>query len=148
MLYARGVAIFEHSAGAVILTEEQGELFVALLHTDKDKWVFPKGNIQKGEEAKETAKREAQEEIGFRGQLTFIAPLGSHQYFYRLKGDKEVRLKRVSLFLFKASGMGFLSPQREEGFLEAKWVPVNEAKEKITFEADREALTKAKTLWG
>jgi len=146
MLYARGVAVFEHSAGAVILAEENGELFVALLHSDKDKWVLPKGNMQEGEKAEETARREAGEELGFRGQLAFIAPLGSHQYFYRVKGEKEVRLKRVNLFLFKARSRGFLSPQKEEGFLEALWLPLSEAREKLTFNDDKKALDRAEEL--
>ncbi len=129
------------------MTEENGELFVLLLHTDKDKWVFPKGNIGPGERREAAAEREIREETGLAGDLDLLGTLGSHQYFYRVKGEKEVRLKRVELFLFKASRKAALAPQLGEGFVEALWVLVHEAKAKLTFEADKEALKKAKELW-
>jgi 8-oxo-dGTP pyrophosphatase MutT (NUDIX family) len=141
------VAVFEHSAGGVIMTEKDGQLLVAVLHTDKDKWVFPKGNIAENEEPEETAEREIKEEIGLPNKLELLSSLGSHQYFYRIKGDREVRLKRVHLFLFRASQPGALTPQSEEGFVEALWLPFNEVKDKLTFPQDKEALLKAKELW-
>ena len=141
------MAIFEHSAGGVVIAEENNKLFVLLLHTDKGKWVFPKGNIAPGEEKEKTAEREVREETGIRGNLILLGPLLSHQYFYRMKGEKEVRLKKVELLLFRAEKRESLSPQLKEGFWEALWLPLEEAKKRLTFEADREALKKAKELW-
>src|SRR4051812_40309822 len=48
----------------------------------QDQWVLPKGHVEKGEDVRHTALREAMEELGVCGQLSEYEFISSH-----LQGD-------------------------------------------------------------
>ena len=54
----------EHSSGAVLYTEEQGEIRYILVQERNGNWGFPKGHIEAGESRRQTALREIREETG------------------------------------------------------------------------------------
>ena len=54
----------EKSAGAIIFRESNKGIQYLLLFGDKIGWGFPKGHIDAGEEPKDTAIREIEEETG------------------------------------------------------------------------------------
>src|SRR3989338_10070131 len=82
----------ETSAGAVVFRKDK-EIKYLLLHYGAGHWDFPKGNIEKGEQEKETVKREIQEETGI-AEISFAEGFKERiKYFYRREGrliSKEV----------------------------------------------------------
>ena len=55
----------EPTAGGVIFRRNQkNEVEILLIQDSKDRWTIPKGHIEEGETAQETAKREIGEEAG------------------------------------------------------------------------------------
>lgn len=59
----------EHSSGAVLYTEEQGEIRYILVQERNGNWGFPKGHIEAGESRRQTALREIREETGLHARL-------------------------------------------------------------------------------
>lgn len=57
-------------------------------------WIFPKGHIDPGEDARLSAVRETQEEAGLVGNLDDVNPLGSYAY------QKGGRIHEVTVYLF------------------------------------------------
>ncbi|MDP1171465.1 NUDIX hydrolase, partial [Klebsiella pneumoniae] len=49
-------------------------------------WSLPKGHIEQGETAEQTAMREVEEETGIQG--TVLAPLGSIDYWFVTEGRR------------------------------------------------------------
>ena len=76
----------EFSAGGVVFRRQKtaGNNVAFLLgkHSGYHKWVLPKGLVEKGESAEETAVREVAEEVGVEGRITDLAPLGTVEYYY------------------------------------------------------------------
>lgn len=54
----------ERSAGIVLFRDDSGKKLFLLLHYPSGHWDFVKGRIEKGEQEKEAAIREAREETG------------------------------------------------------------------------------------
>ena len=78
--------LYEKSAGAIVFMREGGKVkFLLLKKTDF--WDMPKGNVEKGEDELETAKREAKEEAGL-DDLKFMDGFKEKvHYFYRREGQ-------------------------------------------------------------
>lgn len=83
-------------------------------------WDFPKGKLESGENNKEAALREVQEETGVDG-LRISKELPNTYHIYRHK-NKWI-LKLTYWFLMYSDFTGTLVPQSEEDILEAKWIP-------------------------
>ena len=75
----------EVSAGGVIYREQQGQIYIALIHVPR-RWGLPKGHVEPGERIDETAVREVREETGLRGKIQ--RKLGSISYTYRAKSKE------------------------------------------------------------
>ena len=86
-------------------------------------WALPKGHVDPGESAEQTATREVWEETGLRA--TLVAPLGEIRYVYQFRGQRI--FKRVHFFLFRYHS-GVLGDIQHEGQRvevdEARWVPL------------------------
>ena len=79
----------EHSSGAVLYTEEQGEIRYILVQERNGNWGFPKGHIEAGESRRQTALREIREETGLHARLEgdFSQTI---RYWMRKGTEKEV----------------------------------------------------------
>lgn len=66
----------EFSAGGVLLKGNQ----VLLIKSPSGVWTFPKGMVEEGEDLKDTAIREVQEETGVKGEV--LQKIGEIEYFY------------------------------------------------------------------
>ncbi|MCX6810838.1 MAG: NUDIX domain-containing protein [Candidatus Berkelbacteria bacterium] len=123
-----------NKAGAIVRKIENGEVYILLLHLIKhDFWSFPKGHIEEGESAEDTAKREILEETGL--VINITKPLGIAKY-------KDIDGNEVNLNLFLADiESGELV--EEEGH-ELVWLTVDEATEKLTYPELREFLSDKK----
>lgn len=91
----------EKSAGVIIFYVEDGKPLYLLLKYQRYgrvHWGFVKGNIDKGETEEETAKREAEEEAGFK-DLVFLPGFKESQHFFFQTDKKELVSKDVIFFL-------------------------------------------------
>ncbi len=128
----------ETSAGGLVVTGLDGprtNLCAALIgRTDRRGrllWSLPKGHIEQGETAEQTAMREVEEETGIRG--TVLASLGSIDYWFVTEGRRVH--KTVHHFLMKCLG-GELSDEDVE-VTEVAWVPLAELKSRLAYADER-----------
>jgi 8-oxo-dGTP diphosphatase len=124
------------AAGGVVWRPGPRDVDVAIIHRPRyDDWSIPKGKLAPGEPEVEGAIREVMEETGYRVRLG--RPLGEVRYL-KASGDI-VRPKVVHYWAMDAAG-GSFAPTREVDDL--RWLPVDEAKELVTHDHDRDVLTR------
>ena len=92
------------------------------------KWDLPKGKLEVGENIKECAIREVQEECGASG-LRIINALQDTYHIYEINGIKI--LKRTYWFSMHTDSKCSLEPQIEEGITEVVWVDKEQIAEKL-----------------
>lgn len=98
---------------------------------------LPKGHPDGDETADQAAAREVREETGLTAEL--IEQLGDVEYQYERKGRRVS--KRVAFFLFEYRS-GDLADHDHE-IEEARWMPLAEAAEELTYEGEREMVRRA-----
>ena len=125
----------EISAGGVVVNN--GKVIVVFQEKTQT-WALPKGHVDKGESVEETARREIYEEAGI-ADLTFVKKLG-----YYIRGTKKHPKikKRISLLQFTTT-QNKLKPIDPEN-PKAKWVPVNEVANLLSYEEDKNFFLKIK----
>jgi len=104
-------------------------------------WALPKGRIDAGESAPETAVREVREETGVEGRL--VEKLGDVRYVYTWDGERIFKV--VSFFLLRAGRgrIGEIDESMRIEVAEARWLPLAEAPRLLTYGGEREMATKA-----
>jgi bis(5'-nucleosidyl)-tetraphosphatase len=97
---------------------------------------LPKGHPDGDESPLEAAVREVREETGV--EAAPIEKLGEIEYTYeRKRGPVD---KRVAFWLFEYRS-GELNPDHE--IAEARWMPLDQAAESLTYEGEREMVKRA-----
>lgn len=131
----------ERSAGMVLFRDEAGKKMFLLLHYPSGHWDFVKGRIEKDEQPKEAAVREAREETGIT-DIEFVDGYEERiQYSYQYDG-KTVR-KEVIFFLAKTNTSAITLSDEH---LNSTWLEFDDAYRKITYKNARNLLAKSKTL--
>lgn len=133
----------EKSAGVLIFRREgTAILFLLLFKKYKTEyWDLPKGNIEKGEEPRATAEREAAEETGITA-LTFIPGFEEKlKWVYRLEG--QLRFKTVTYFLAETTTSEVIISQEHE---KAGWFTLGEAEKVLKHKDTKELLRKAQAF--
>src|SRR4029077_5581866 len=122
-------------------------MLAAIRPRGKDRvWALPKGRIDAGESAAETALREVREETGVEGRL--VEKLGDIRYVYTANGDErkgERIFKVVSFFLLRA-GRGRIDEIDETmrvEVAEARWLPLEDAPQLLSYDGERKMAAKA-----
>ncbi len=117
------------AAGGVVLRGDGDDREVLVVHRIRRlDWSLPKGKLDPGERAEDAAIREVEEETGVHAELGPELP----DVHYRLpKGPKHVRWFRMT----PVSGEPHDRPPDEEVDV-ARWVPVGEAFELLTYDHD------------
>ena len=92
------------------------------------KWDLPKGKLEVGENIKECAIREVEEECGISG-LSIVNALKDTYHTYEINGKKI--LKRTFWFAMNSNYKGNLIPQAEEGIIKVIWVDKQDIAEKL-----------------
>ncbi|MCP2168949.1 NUDIX hydrolase [Goodfellowiella coeruleoviolacea] len=132
----------EISAGGLVLDAEHAKAAVIGRLDRKGRllWSLPKGHIEAGETAEQTAVREVAEETGIHS--TVLSPLGSIDYWF-VAEDRRVH-KTVHHFLLEAYG-GELSDEDVE-VTEVAWVPLGELEKLLAYADERRLVRQAGEL--
>lgn len=122
----------EPTSGGMVFrrSKKTNEVEILLIQDAKDRWTIPKGHIEEGETAKETAEREIGEETGLQ-EMKVMNWLGKINFRYRRANS--LVLMTTEIFLVQAKGdTDKLKP--EDWMNGISWFPANEALEKIEYE--------------
>jgi len=111
-------------AAAIPFRWSSGRLEVALITRRQGKhWIVPKGNIERGETPRLSARREATEEAGLVGRIGH-QPFGVYEY----RKGREAR--RVVVFLLEVTRE--LSRWSEDDVRDRKWLRVERAIDRVS----------------
>lgn len=125
----------EISAGGVIYRRDEGEPAVCLISTQgRTAWQLPKGIIERGEQPEEAARREVAEETGLHGEL--LRHLEKIEYWY--VWERTRIHKFVDFYLLRyVEGS---TEDHDHEVDDARWFPLTEAQERLSFEGERRVL--------
>ena len=137
----------ETSAGGVVLRKMRGRWYLAVIepHMDRPRRnvrppkskrtpadaelvALPKGAIDPGETAEQTALREVREETGVRAEV-LLKLRDIHYIYVRNWGDHAKVFKTVSFFLlmYRSGRLGNIAPAMQVEVQNAFWLPLEEA---------------------
>ncbi|HZJ34597.1 MAG TPA: NUDIX domain-containing protein [Candidatus Angelobacter sp.] len=118
------------SGGIIFRRDKDRNVEILLVQDGKDRWTIPKGHIEEGETAQETAKREIFEEAGL-SDIEILGWLGKINFRYR-RIDRLV-LMTTQIYLVRAIG-DTDGIQKEEWMNDIKWFKFNDALDAIEYE--------------
>ncbi|MEW2397890.1 NUDIX hydrolase [Streptomyces sp. NPDC046862] len=125
-VYAAGCVLWRRSSS--------GSVEMALVFRPRwSDWSWPKGKLKKQEAARAAAVREVLEETGHTSRLGSALPPS-------LYVDHTGRRKEVKYWAAESTG-GAFTPNDEVS--ELVWLPPDEARERLTYERDRELIPPA-----
>jgi 8-oxo-dGTP pyrophosphatase MutT (NUDIX family) len=139
----------EFSAGGVLVRRLGGRWMVAAIRPagkPAGLWALPKGRIDDGEPAEETALREVAEETGAHGRS--LGKLGDVKYTFTWPpkpAEGERIFKIVSFFLVRYEGgrLGEVPEEFRHEVAEVKWLPLEEAPRLLAYGGEKEMARKA-----
>jgi 8-oxo-dGTP pyrophosphatase MutT (NUDIX family) len=134
----------EFSAGGVLVRKLGGRWMVAAIRPAGKRpglWALPKGNIGRGEDARETAIREVYEETGAHGRL--VEKLGDVRYVYTWGGERIFKVVSFFLLRYGSGRLGELPPATAHEVDEARWLPLEEAPKLLAYGGERAMAEKA-----
>jgi ADP-ribose pyrophosphatase YjhB (NUDIX family) len=122
----------EPTAGGIIFRRNQKtkKVEILLIQDAKNRWTIPKGHIEEGEQAKETAEREIREETGLE-KVNVMSWLGKINFRYR----RQHSLVLMTTEIFLVQALGDTDKLKPEDWMNGiKWFEANEALDKIEYE--------------
>jgi 8-oxo-dGTP pyrophosphatase MutT (NUDIX family) len=121
----------EPTAGGIVFRRnKENEVEVLLIQDSKDRWTIPKGHIEEGETAQETAVREIGEEAGLK-DTKVICWLGKIHFRYRRITTLVLMTTQIYLVHAVANTDDI---KKEEWMNGIQWFPFQEALDKIEYE--------------
>jgi len=132
----------EFSAGGVVVRRLRGRWhFAAIRPAGKTVWALPKGLIDRGDAAAETALREVAEETGLEARL--VEKLGDVRYVYTWRGERVFKVVSFFLLRYARGRIGELPAAHAHEVDEARWLPLEEATQRLAYKGEREMAEKA-----
>ncbi len=132
----------EPTSGGIVyrMSKDQKDIEILLIQDSKGRWTIPKGHIEPGENAKQTAVREIGEESGL-FHIQVMAWLGKIHFQYR-RVDKLV-LMTTQIYLVRALDAAEI-PTKEQWMKGIKWFKFNDALDAIEYEDIEKLMLLAK----
>src|SRR5579872_1041452 len=151
----------EISAGGVVVRRREGEWWIAAIELpgksegsivksararkQKPVLALPKGLVDSGEKALETALREVFEETGITADP--IAKLGDIKYIYtRTWGDGGRVFKIVSFYLmrYRSGRIDDIAPAMRIEVAQARWLRLEDAGKLLAYKGEKQMIEKAR----
>ena len=121
----------EPTSGGIIFRRDKNEdIEILLIQDARGRWSIPKGHIEKGETAQETARREIGEETGLTN-IDIIGWLGKTHFRYR-RVDRLV-LMTTQIYLVRAKGQTD-KIAKEDWMSDIRWFKFHDALDVIEYE--------------
>jgi diadenosine hexaphosphate hydrolase (ATP-forming) len=117
------------AGGVVYRITKAGKLQIVLFQDVRDRWTIPKGHIEEGETAQESAIREIGEEVGLY-DIEPVCWLGKVNFRYRRVNS--LVIINMQTYLFKSGKQD--TPKKEEWMRDVRWFDFDEAIDKIAYE--------------
>lgn len=127
----------ERSAGGIVLRSGQAGEEVVVVTPRAGVTALPKGHPDPGETLEQAALREVREEAGV--VADGAEPLGEIGYWYTLHGE---RIRKTVAFFLCRYRSGSVDDHDDE-VLEAAWIPLAEAPDRLSYREEREMAAKA-----
>lgn len=143
MAQRRPVRVVE-SAGGVVIREIRGVPYVLVIRDPYKKWGLPKGHVEEGETLSQTALREVSEETGLTG-LRLGPELVTIDWTFRGGGE---RIHKFATFYLMFSSEGDPVPDRSEGITDVRWVRLDRAHRRISYQNASEVVRAAQARYG
>jgi ADP-ribose pyrophosphatase YjhB (NUDIX family) len=122
----------EPTAGGIVWRRNQQtkEVEILLIQDSKNRWTIPKGHIEEGENARDTAEREVREETGLE-QMKTMGWVGKINFRYRRQNS--LVLMTTQIYLIR--GLGDTDNLKKEEWMNGiGWIKANDALDKIEYE--------------
>jgi 8-oxo-dGTP pyrophosphatase MutT (NUDIX family) len=126
------------SCGGIVIFRGKVLLLYKNYYNKYEGWVLPKGTVEEGEEHRDTAIREVQEETGARCNV--VKYVGKSHYSFEV--PEGMVSKDVHWYLMRADSF-FSRPQKEEYFLDSGYYKYHEAYHLLKFANERKILEQA-----
>jgi 8-oxo-dGTP pyrophosphatase MutT (NUDIX family) len=104
-------------------------------------WALPKGLVGRGEDPEATALREVGEETGLEGAP--VTKLGDVRYVYTRAGARIFKVVSFYLLRYRRGRIGDVSPEHAHEIEEARWLPLEEAPQLLSYTGEREMADRA-----
>jgi 8-oxo-dGTP pyrophosphatase MutT (NUDIX family) len=129
----------ELSAGGVVVRGDEMIVIVPVKRAADGRRVLglPKGHLDGDETPEEAARREVAEETGVHAEL--VDELGDVTYHYERGGRLVAKMVRFYLFEYRSGDVADHDHEIEE----ARWIPIREAVEQLSYEGEREVVQRA-----
>jgi len=131
----------ERSAGAILYKEYPSGKMYLLLNYPSGHWDFVKGNIEKGENFKQTVLREVREETGIT-DIDFIDGF-EDKVEYHYQRDGQVVHKEVVFFLASTKTSDVVLSHEHRDYT---WLNFNDALKKLTYKTAQKLFKKVREL--
>jgi 8-oxo-dGTP pyrophosphatase MutT (NUDIX family) len=130
-------AVRYQAAGGIVIDADR---ILVLQRPSRNEVRLPKGHVEKGETARETALREVTEESGY-ADLEILADLGDQTIEFNFRGDHVIRDEHYFAMRLCGASQTQREP-KEEQFIPA-WLGWDEALAALTFDSEREWARRA-----
>jgi 8-oxo-dGTP pyrophosphatase MutT (NUDIX family) len=124
--------VHETTSGGIVFrhNKDTDKIEILLIQDAKNRWTIPKGHVEEGEEPKQTAEREINEETGLQEMKVFNW-LGKVNFRYR----RTHTLVLMTMHIYLVQGLGETDTLAPEDWLtDIKWFPAHEAVDKIAYD--------------
>ena len=122
--------IREATAGGVVYRYKNKKIEILLIQDAKNRWTIPKGHIEEGEKANETAAREVTEETGLK-HLDVQNWLGKINFRYRRENSLILMSQQIYLIHATKDTDALVKEDWMKGI---QWFEATEALDKIEYE--------------
>jgi 8-oxo-dGTP pyrophosphatase MutT (NUDIX family) len=137
----------ELSAGGVAVRRMQGRWWFAVIEPAGKAGVvaLPKGLIDRGERAEDTAVRELREETGV--TCTVERRLSDVRYVYTRDGSRIFKIVVFFLLRYRSGRIGRIDPEMRIEVADARWMPLADWR-RMSYRGERDVAREAAELLG